>query len=159
MGNIPLISSEDSAAAAVLLEQATQLLDEERLSEMAADLALERGEAGFASSHIESLPSGPNKIFRESRLARIEGDLSKAEELEQSAMKLMPPEERVRTQISALVRKFDDRLPGPIDPASASSILSEADSLLLSDLSSEDGEMASLAIDLLRHSISLDIGD
>ena len=159
MGNIPLISSEDSAAAAVLLEQATQLLDEERLSEMAADLALERGEAGFASSHIESLPSGPNKIFRESRLARIEGDLSKAEELEQSAMKLMPPEERVRTQISTLVRKFDARLPGPIDPASASSILSEADSLLLSDLSSEDGEMASLAIDLLRHSISLDIGD
>ena len=159
MDKIASISSEDSSAAAVILEQATQLIEEEGLFEMAADVALERGEAECASSHIERLTDGPNRKIRESRLARIEGDYSKANEFEKEAIALMTPADRARAQISSLVRKFDDRLPGQIEPESISSILSEVNLVELTNLSNEDREMASLAIDLLKHSISLETGD
>ncbi|MEE2630166.1 MAG: AAA family ATPase [Candidatus Thermoplasmatota archaeon] len=157
--NIGSLSSEDSSAAAVVLEQATRLIEEERLFEMAADVALERGEAEFASMHIGRLEDGPNRKIRESRLARIEGDYSKANEIENEAISLMPPSVRARAKISSLVRRYDDRLPGPIDSELAISILSEVNSVELSALSIEDREMASLAIDILKHSISLETGD
>ena len=67
------------------------------------------------------------------------------------------PEERVRTQFGSSW-KFDDRLPGPIDPAFASSILSEADSLL------SQTYLVRMGNGIIGHrspenSISLDIGD
>ncbi len=157
--NIPAISSDDSSAAAVVLEQAIGMIEDEELFAMAADVALERGETEIAHTHIGSLQDGPSRQIRESRLARMEGDYSKADQLESSAISAMTPGDRVRAQISSLVRKFDDRLPGPIETRLAQMVFEEASLVDLSELSALDSELAGLALDLLRHSIALETGN
>ena len=157
--NIAAIASEDSSAAAVLLEQAILQIPDEELVEMAADLALERGEAGIAAGHIGSLSEGPNKDLRSARLARIEGEWKRAEEIESSAITKLTPEIRARAEIASLVRKYDDRLPGRVTEELAAEIKSGADSVDISKLQTEDSKLASLALDLLRHSIALEVGD
>lgn len=158
-GSIEEILSEDSAAAAVVLQQAISANPEAELFEMAADIALERGEADMASQYINSMSDGPRKDLRSARLARAEGDWDRAEELEASAILRLDPGERVRAEISSLVRKYDDRLPGTNSEVIAQTLLSGADSVSLSDLGSEDRELASLALDLLRHSLALENGN
>ena len=153
------IMEEDSAAAAVVLDHAITSNPEEGLFELAADIALERGESSVASGYIDSLGEGPRKDLISSRLARAEGEWEKAEELEASAISRLDPGDRVRAEISSLVRKYDDRIPGTESQISPQSLLSEADSVRLSDLGAEDRELASLALDLLRHSLALDTGD
>jgi len=156
---VPAISSDDSSAAAVVLEQAMGMIEDEGLFAMAADVALERGETEIAHAHIGSLQDGPSRQIRESRLARMEGNYSKADQLEGSAISAMSPGDRVRAQISSLVRKFDDRLPGPIETGLAKTVFEGASSVDLSELSSADSELAGLALDLLRHSIALETGN
>ena len=153
------ISVEDSAAAAVVLQQAITNTPDEGLLEMAADIALERGEQIVASEYIESLTDGPRKDLRLASLARMEGDWGRADELEVSAISRLEPEERVRAEVSSLVRKFDDRLPGSDSSAIAQELISGADSVNLSDIGSEDRELASLVLDLLRHSLALESGN
>ena len=153
------ITSVDSAAAAVVLDHAISLSPEEGLVEMAIDLALERGEPDIASIHIESLGEGPGRDLRLARLARLEGDWKSADELEASAISAMQPSERVRAEISSLVRRYDDRLPGSIKAELAEELLSGADSIDVSELDPEDRELASLSIDLLRHSLALETKD
>ena len=153
------ITSVDSAAAAVVLDHAISLSPEEGLVEMAIDLALERGEPDIASIHIESLGEGPGRDMRLARLARLDGDWKSADELEASAISAMQPSERVRAEISSLVRRYDDRLPGSIKAELAEELLSGADSIDVSELDPEDRELASLSIDLLRHSLALETKD
>ncbi len=157
--NIPGIASADSSAAAVVLERAISVFGDESLVEMAADIALERGEAEVASSHISSLSEGPSRDLRSARLARVEGDWSRAEELESSAISALEPSARARAQIAALVRRYDDRLPGRIKDSLAQELTSGADSVDVSELGMEDRGLASLALDLLRHSLALEMGD
>ncbi len=126
---------------------------------MAADLALERGEPNVASGYIDPLSNGARKDLLLSRLARAKGEWEKADELEASAISRLDPEERVRAEVSSLVRKYDDRVPGKESKLAAESLLSEADSVSLSDLGQEDRELASLALDLLRHSLALGTGN
>ncbi len=153
------IFTDDSAAAAVVLQQAISANPEEGLFELAADIALERGEANAASEYIESMGDGPRKELRMSRLARMEGDWGRADELESSAISGLDPGDRVRAEISSLVRKFDDRIPGSDSGADSEALLSGADSVTLSDLEAEDRELASLVLDILRHSLALELGD
>ena len=153
------IISADSAAAAVVLDHAISLSPEDGLVEMAIDLALERGEPEIASIHIESLSEGPGRDLRLARLARLEGDWNAADDLEASAISAMQPSERVRAEISSLVRRYDDRLPGSIKAELANELLSGADSIDVSELDPEDRELASLSIDLLRHSLALETKD
>ena len=153
------IVTEDSAAAAVVLQQAISINPEAALFELASDLALERGESKIASRYIESMEDGPRKNLRMARLARIEGDWGRADELEASAISGLEPAERVRAEISSLVRKYDDRLPGSDSRTDAQDLLNEADSVRLSDLEEVDRELACLVLDLLRHSLALDFGD
>ena len=153
------IVEEDSAAAAVVLQQAISLHPEADLFELATDLALERGEAKIASGYIESMEDGPSKNLRMARLARLEGEWDRADELESSAISGLEPGERVRAEIASLVRKYDDRIPGSDSRADSESLLSEADSVMLSDLEAVDRELASLVLDLLRFSLALEVGD
>jgi hypothetical protein len=150
---------EDSAAAAVVLQQAISINPEAELFELASDLALERGEPKIASGYIESMEEGHRKNLRMARLARMEGDWGRADELEASAISGLEPAERVRAEISMLVRKYDDRLPGPDSRADAKDLLTGADSVRLSDLEEGDRELACLVLDILRHSLALDSGD
>jgi hypothetical protein len=120
---------------------------------------LERGEPKIASGYIESMEDGPRKNLRLARLARVEGDWGRADELEASAISGLEPAERVRAEISSLVRKYDDRLPGSDRRTDAQALLTGADSVRLSDLEEGDRELASLVLDLLRHSLALDSSD
>ena len=149
----------DSSAAAVVLDHAIESNPEEGLFELAADIALERGETEVASGYIESLSDGPRKDMVSSRLARAEGEWEKADELEASAISRLEPGDRVRAEISSLVRKYDDRIPGTESKIPFETLLSEADSISISDLVAEDRELASLALDMLRYSLSLDTGN
>ena len=108
--NIGDIADEDSAAAAVVLEQAVEISDSQEVREAAADLALDRGEVSIAENHIsELLPGAPSKM-RLARVARMRGDMETALELESSAMSELAPDERAKATISTLVRLHDDRL-------------------------------------------------
>ncbi len=156
---VPEIASEDTSAAAVVLEQAISMMPEEALVEMAADIALERGEAEIASSHIESLSEGPSRDLRSARLARVKGDWKLAEALESSAVSDLEPGQRARAQISSLVRRYDDRLPGNISEKLAEELMAGTDSVDLSQLEADDRALGSLALDLLRHSLALELGD
>ena len=153
------IMEEDSSAAAVVLDQAITSNPEEELFELAADLALERGETKVASGYIESLSDGPRRDMASSKLARAEGEWEKADELEASAISRLDPGDRVRAEISSLVRRYDDRIPGTGSKMPLQSLLSEADSITISDLVAEDRELASLALDMLRYSLALDTGN
>jgi len=157
--SIEEIVGEDSASAAVVLQQAISANPDEGLFELAADIALERGESKVASGYIDSMSEGPRKDLRSAWLARSEGEWDLAEEIEASAISRLEPEDRVRAEVSSLVRKYDDRLPGTDSGTIAKNLISGADSVSLSDLGSEDRELASLALDMLRHSLALEGGN
>ena len=106
--NVATISLEDSAAAAVLIDDAIQINDDENLRLTAIDLAFERGEPDVASEHLDSVSYSPQKLLRKARLARQHGDLQEAEKLEQSALDSLSPAEAVRAKIASLVRAHDD---------------------------------------------------
>ena len=157
--NIGSIADEDSAAAAVVLEQAVEISDSQPLREAAADLALDRGEVSIAENHISELSPGPSSKMRLARVARMRGDSEAAMELESSALSEMQPEERAKTTISALVRLHDDRLPGRIQQSLATQLISLADSIDLSGLAEPHRAAGDLSIELVRHSIALDSGN
>ena len=157
--NIGEIADEDSAAAAVVLEQAVAISDSEPLREAAADLALDRGEVNIAEGHISELRPTASRKLRLARVARIKGDTEAALELESSAMSEMTPDERARASISALVRLHDDRLPGRVSESLAAELVNLSDSIDLSGLPESDRAAAELSIELVRHSVALDTGD
>ena len=157
--HIHAIAEQDSAAAAVLLEQAVGLSEDESIREAAADLALERGEAGIAESHIEGLRVGVGRKLRSARLARLRGDSRSAEDIEASARAEMTPAERTKASIASLVRRYDDRLPGRIDRRLAQELTRAADAVDISSLPESERSSGSLALDLIRHGIALETGD
>jgi hypothetical protein len=157
--HIQAIAEQDSAAAAVLLEQAVSLSEDESIREAAADLALERGEAEIAESHIDGLSVGVGRKLRSARLARLRGDPRSAEDIEASAMAEMTPAEHTKAAISSLVRRYDDRLPGRIDRRLAQELTRAADAVDVSSLPESERSAGSLALDLIRHGIALEIDD
>ena len=148
------ISRKDSAAAAVLIENAIDVSDDEGLRLTAIDLAFERGDSEVASSHLESVADSPQKLMRKARLARLQGDMAEAEKLEQSALESLSPAEAVRAKIASLVRAHDDRLPGQPTRVDLSAI----EAVDLSRLPETDRASANLAIDLLRHAVAIESG-
>ena len=157
--NIHAIAEQDSASAAVLLEQALDLSGDESIREAAADLALERGEPEIAESHIEDLSEGVGRKLRSARLARLRGDHRSADEIEAGALAEMTPAERTKSAIASLVRRYDDRLPGPIDSGLARELSRGVETVDLSSLPESERSAGSLALDLIRHGIALGTED
>jgi len=157
--HIHAIAEQDSAAAAVLLEQAVSLSDDESIREAAADLALERGEAEIAESHIGGLRVGVARKLRSARLARLRGDSRSAEDIEAGALEEMTPAERTKATIASLVRRYDDRLPGRIDRRLARELTRDLDSVDVTSLPESELSAGSLALDLIRHGIALETDD
>jgi len=157
--NIGDIADEDSAAAAVVLEQAVEISDSQEVREAAADLALDRGEVSIAENHISELLPGPSSKMRLARVARMRGEMETALELESSAMSELAPEERAKATISALVRLHDDRLPGRVTESLSTELILLADSIDLYGLPDSQRAAGNLSIELVRHSIALDSGD
>jgi hypothetical protein len=156
---VEAIRELNTAAAAVVIEQAVELSEDETLRECASDIALDRGEIRHSRTHIEMLTEGPRRNLRLARLARIQGDSKHADEFERLALQGLEPGERARASIASLVRLYDDRLPGPIPPPLAKEIMDGIDSVDLSDLDSDDRSVASLSLELLRHTIASEVGD
>ena len=154
--HIHAIAEQDSAAAAVLLEQAVDLSEDESIREAAADLALERGEAEIAESHIKGLSVGVGRQIRSARLARLRGDSRSAEDIEADALEEMTPAGRTKATIASLVRRYDDRLPGRIDRRLARDLTRDLDSIDVSFLLESERSAGSLALDLIRHGIALE---
>jgi hypothetical protein len=157
--HIQAIAEQDSAAAAVLLEQAVSLSENEAIRETAADLALERGEADIAESYIEGLSVSIGRKLRSARLARLRGDLRSAEDIEAGAMTEMTSAEYTKATIASLVRRYDDRLPGRIDRRLAQELTSAADEVKVSSLPESERSAGSLSLNLIRHGIALEIDD
>jgi hypothetical protein len=152
--SVAAISREDSAAAAVLIEEAVEASGENSLRLAAIDLAFERGEFPIASQHLELTEDSPQKRMREARLARLRGDTAAADSLEQEALADLSPSEAVRAGIASLVRSHDDRLPGQptkLDPAAI-------DTVDITRLPESARASASLALDLLRHAVAIESG-
>jgi hypothetical protein len=153
------IANFDSAAAAVLIEQAVERSGDETLREGAVDLALERGEGIIAESHLSELSDGPEKKLRQARLARIRGDSQTANELEEEALENLPSSEKIRQKIKSIVRRYDDRLPGKLDPRLANELSESISKISLSQLSDSDRATADLSLNLMKHAIALQTGE
>ncbi len=153
--NITLVFKSNSTSAAILVEEALTEHESEKLRELAAEIALERGEADVAKKHVDSLASGSMKDLLFSRIHRIQGDSQKASELEKKAIRSLNYSDKVRAQISSLVREFDDHLPGFIDNYSAMEIVDKCKKVDISNLDSIDQGHATLSLELLKHSAAL----
>lgn len=153
--NISLVYKSNSSSAAVLVEEALEEIDSEKLHELAAEIALERGEVNVAKNHIDLINSGPIKDLLLSRVCRIKGDSQEALKLEENAIIYLNNSDRVKAQISFLVRKFDDHLPGNIEKSFATQIIEECDKINVSFLDINNQGNATLSLELLKHSAAL----
>ncbi|MDP6318549.1 MAG: AAA family ATPase [Candidatus Thalassarchaeaceae archaeon] len=153
--SISMVAKEDNAAAAVLMEDAVVVSDDESIRLAAVDLALERGDTSIAENHIKEVSPSPQSIIRQARIARLKGDSNLASELELQALEDLPPADLVRHQISTLVRNHDDRLPGTLTIISTA----EIDGIDISRLPDSDKSAASLALNLLRHAVAIEKGN
>ena len=156
---ISLISQDNTATAALLIEDALQLNDDSDIRMQAVDLAFERAEYEIAEDHISNIEPSPQKKILTARLSRIRGDIESAINLENQAISELSSAERIRFQISMLVRKYDDRLPGKLSKSSADEILLGINGINLKDISDRDRYTAELSLNLLKHAISLQISD
>ena len=153
--NISLVFKSNSTSAAILVEEALAEVDSEKLRELAAEIALERGEVDIAKKHIDFLASGSMKDLLFSRIYRIQGDSETANKLEKDAIPSLNYSDRVRAEISSLVREFDDHLPGNIGKSIAMEIIDKCEKVNISDLDSTDQGNATLSLELLKHSAAL----
>jgi len=156
---ISLISQDNSATAALLVEDALELGDDLNLRIHAVDLAFERAEYSIVEDHLSNIDISPQKQLLMARLSRIRGDVESAIELENQALSQLSSPERVRSQISILVRKYDDRLPGRLNKSLANEILAEINKISFRGLSDRDLHTAELSLNLLKHAIALHISD
>ena len=159
ISNLPTLVSKDSSAAAIIFEQAIHNSDEEIFREIASDIALERGEIEIASSHINSLSDGINKTKRLARFARISGNARLATELDLKIFNQLNPIEKIKAQITEIVRLHDDRLPGKMPPDLINNLKRKIKLIDISSLPIENRNVASLSVNLLQNSIALETQD
>ena len=153
--NIQQIALSDSASAAVVLENALESKESQILREEAATIALDRGERIEAGIHIEKINEVlPRKIF-ESRLARLNGNQTLAEKLEAEVITLSEPSQRAKMEVSSIIRRFDDRLPGRLGNSESDKILQIISQVDLGAISNDERESATLSLELVKYSIAL----
>ncbi len=153
--NIQQIALSDSASAAVVLENALGSKESQILREEAASIALDRGERIEAEMHIEKIKQVlPRKIF-ESRLARLNGNQTLAEKMEAEAIILSEPSQRAKMEVSSIIRRFDDRLPGRLGNSESDKILQIISQVDLGAISNDERESATLSLELVKYNIAL----
>jgi len=157
--NIRLISIHDSSIAAVVIENALNLNDNQKLRSDAALLALDRGETRIAQIHIAKMNHSPSKKLFESRLARMDGKISDAQRLEEEAISLSDPSQRARIEVASVIRRFDDRLPGRMSKSESDGILNQISRIKLDEIPLEERESAILSLELVKYGIALNNSD
>ena len=156
---ISIISEDDSATAALLIEEAIKFEDNDNFRIKAVDIAFERAEYEIAEEHLPMIEDSPQKKLRLARLCRINGDIDSALSLEEEALSQLSAADKIRFTISMIVRKFDDRISRKIDNSLAREILNEIHQIDFQNLSDTDRFTAELTLNLLKHSIALETSD
>jgi hypothetical protein len=159
LDKISQISQENTASAALIIDEALRFSEDSDYRMQAIDLAFERAEYDIAEAHLSDIEISPKKQLLMARLFRIRGDTESASELENQAIEQLSPLDKIRFQVSVLVRKYDDRLPGRLSKSLAKEILSEINNIILLDISDRDRNTAELSLNLLKHAIALQISD
>ena len=153
--NIHQISLSDSAVAAVVLENALELEESQILRKEAASIALDRGERNEANAHIDKIEETLSRKILQSRLARLNGNQSLSNRLEEEAIRLSEPSQRAKMEVSSIIRRFDDRLPGGLDKSESDIILQIISQVRLGDIPNDERESAILSLELVKYGIAL----
>ena len=153
--NIHQISLSDSAVAAVVLENALELEESQILRKEAASIALDRGERNEANAHIDKIEETLSRKILQSRLARLNGNQSLSNRLEEEAIRLSGPSQRAKMEVSSIIRRFDDRLPGGLDKSESDIILQIISQVRLGDIPNDERESAILSLELVKYGIAL----
>ena len=153
--NIHQISLSDSAVAAVVLENALELEESQILRKEAASIALDRGERNEANAHIDKIEETLSRKILQSRLARLNGNQSLSNRLEEEAISLSEPSQRAKMEVSSIIRRFDDRLPGGLDKSESDKILQIISQVRLGDIPNDERESAILSLELVKYGIAL----
>lgn len=125
------------------------------LREIAASLALDRGEHEVAAGLIEALPSTSERYRLETRLAWVNGRTEEAKASEARYIESLSGIERLKAEIAIVTRGIEDRLPGPIDVAMLQAATRALDALDASQPRGEDRAVAMLALAHLRCSLAI----
>ncbi|MEE2747729.1 MAG: hypothetical protein VX473_04600 [Candidatus Thermoplasmatota archaeon] len=142
----------ESAAAASLLDDVLHALPEaHEIRRMAATLALERGESGFAEEYLNALPEQDHALL--ARLYRTQGQISAAEEAESKAQSSVSKGEAARMHLSRMSALIDDRLPD--ETGELDSVEKGLASVNIGSLEDSDKRSAIVLIAILRHRISM----
>jgi DNA-binding MarR family transcriptional regulator len=153
------LMSLGSAAVTALLEDALNFLpDAIALRQMAARLALDRGEPDFAQSHIGKLPDDSQKNALLARLHRMNGDIEQGDAADEAALAQADSSESARIRLSRIAAKLDDRLPNS-DDGDLGQIEASLAEVRPSALAAEHRRAAVVLLAILRHRISLLRGD
>ena len=86
--NIHQISLSDSAVAAVVLENALELEESQILRKGGASIALDKERGIEANAHIDKIEETLSRKMLQSRLARLNGNQSLSNRLEEEAIRL-----------------------------------------------------------------------
>ncbi len=145
-----------TSAAVTLLEDALNTFpDAHQLRRMAARIALDRGEAEFAETHLNALPE-PDYALN-ARLHRINGNIDAAEKAEQMAISNASKSAAVEMKLSRISSELDDRLPDEnLDSSRFQKALTEIE---IGNLEIGKRRSAIVLLAILRHRISLLEGD
>ena len=110
--------AREGVAMAVLLDDGLERQPQAHaLREIAASLALDRGEHEVVAGLIEALPSTSERYRLETRLAWVNGRTEEAKASEARYIESLSGIERLKAEIAIVTRGIEDRLPGPIDVA------------------------------------------
>ena len=146
------IASTGSAATSVLIEDALQALpDAHGLRRMAAQIALDRGEAKHAEAHLNELPEPDHALL--ARLHRINGDLSAAAEADAAALSTASPAMASQMQLSRLAVMLDDRLPDEV--SNLSPIEQGLSKVNIGTLDADKRRSAVVLLAVLRHRVAV----
>lgn len=148
--------AREGAAMAVLLDDGLERQPQAHaLREIAASLALDRGEHEVAAGLIEALPSTSERYRLETRLAWVNGRTEEAKASEARYIESLSGIERLKAEIAIVTRGIEDRLPGPIDVAMLQAATRALDALDASQPRGEDRAVAMLALAHLRCSLAI----
>ena len=102
LDKISQISQENTASAALIIDEALRFSEDSDYRMQAIDLAFERAEYDIAEAHLSDIEISPKKQLLMARLFRIRGDIESASELENQAIEQLSPLDKIRFQVSVL---------------------------------------------------------
>ena len=85
----------------------------------------------------------------------MNGNQNLAEKLEAEVITLSEPSQRAKMEVSSIIRRFDDRLPGRLGNSESDKILQIISQVDLGAISNDERESATLSLELVKYSIAL----